>query len=565
MWERMSRPGMTGVVLAAMAIVACGSVAFAETASFQNGVNGYNGTVQIRISTGTGGSSTGGSLNDPDFVMCRMKDWVTDPVNPIEGSMDFWRFDNIVGTSPGQIPPSSTILSARLELRTCSNVTIPGLNPPLPHGTYVLSNGPMCLARMLVPVDETRLTLTRQWGVNPASNNYFPIVSIVPAPNPPLIMAWFDENGSTIQGPDFLAGDFDRPVGGYINMNVHDRVESADVTSIVQEWTNGADNYGFVMFGETTDYWVVEGTGRDYHYPNDVTRRPKLVVEYTPTRTLPMIFQQGTNGYAGCSMLRVGQDGTTLLGDAIDVATNAAYVDGGTGPTDPEFDALVKFDSLFGTGAGQIPPGTSIVKAYLALTTPPESNSVDVHTKGPYTVHRMLVDVDWTGTNHPARPFLWSEFAGGDGPTAADGEIGPELASAQAIAYDGRAFFDVTSAVQAWQNGSAPNYGLVVKPGTTDGWKIHWTGSSSPADLRPQLILLMPKWPSKPADFDGNTFVNSDDLSIFEGCASGPGIPFAGDCAKADFDDDLDVDQSDFSVFQVCYSGDEVAAPACRE
>ncbi|NLE57048.1 MAG: DUF2961 domain-containing protein [Planctomycetes bacterium] len=72
--------------------------------------------------------------------------------------------------------------------------------------------------------------------------------------------------------------------------------------------------------------------------------------------------------------------------------------------------------------------------------------------------------------------------------------------------------------------------------------------------------------PSVPGNLDNDCDVDQDDLSMFETCASGPGIPHAGGeaCQLADFDDDSDVDQFDFSVFQRCYSGANVAGnPDC--
>jgi hypothetical protein len=550
-------------LLLASWVAVCATGARGDTISFQNGFNGYNGTVQIRISSPIGPSQpsdTGGSINDPDFVMCRK--YVPDVTR---GSTDFWLFDNIVGTAPGQIPPNATILSARLELRTCSCLT----GPTPQHGTDVTSPGPMCLARMLdpnvAPPDENRLTpahltLTQPWGVcGSPYPNWCPITSIVPAPPLPLLWVWYDQRKGdvTTPGPDYQHGDFDRPAGGFIDMTVCDRVESADVTSIVQEWTNGAANYGFVMFADTTNAWMVEGTGVDYHFPDDLTRRPKLVVEYSPVQAQTFVFQQGTDGYAGCSMLRVGQDGTTVLGSAID--PGGAFLDGGTGPTDPEFDAIIRFGNIFGSAAGQIPANTSVLKAYLAVTTPPETNDANAHSSGPFNMHRMLVDVDWTGANHPAKPFLWSEFASGDGPTVADNEISAAVSSAQAMTFDGKAFFDITSTVQAWKAGS-PNYGLAIKPGTTDGWKMYWTSANDPA-LRPQLVIMVAR---RVPDLNGDGHVNAADFDLFRTCASGAAVPSAAGCSMADFDDDGDIDMLDFALFQTCYSGDLVASAECR-
>lgn len=507
------------VLLAGFALSAgvTASVAEVVTVSFQNGVNGYQGTTQFRI------TGDGGSIIDADFVQIQggpnatanQKRWA------------FWTFSDIVGTSPGQIPPGATIISARLELRTCS----------FQH-TAAKSTGPVCVARMLVPME------------------YIPNVPTWRAD----ATTWFTFSDD---GPNFQDRHFDRPVGGYIDMMEWDRVESAEIGPIVQAWADGEPNNGAIVIGDTTDTWVVEGFGQDAHHPGDVTRRPRLVVDYLPRRGMAVVFQQGVNGYDGCSMLRLGQD-STVVGNAVDVEGTAAYLKAGTGPDDPQVDALIRFDQLFGSGTNRIPANTPILKAYLTLTTPGSANSTNVRSMGPFSAHQLLVDVSWDGSGQPVKPFLWSQFAGDDGPSQADNEIGPALSSAQAMFYDSRAHFDVTSAVQAWQAGS-PNYGLAIKPGTSDGWKIFWTSVSSPSDVRPQLVIVIPRVPSKPADFNGDTYVDLDDFAIFADCASGDQVPFSGDCAKADLDDDGDVDMTDFAVFQICYSPGQMASLTCRQ
>jgi len=67
-----------------------------------------------------------------------------------------------------------------------------------------------------------------------------------------------------------------------------------------------------------------------------------------------------------------------------------------------------------------------------------------------------------------------------------------------------------------------------------------------------------------PGDFNRDGDIDSDDMKTFATCASGPAIPYAGDCGEADLDGDGDVDQSDFGVLQRCYSGkDRLVEPNC--
>ncbi|UCD28397.1 MAG: hypothetical protein JSV03_15135, partial [Planctomycetota bacterium] len=83
----------------------------------------------------------------------------------------------------------------------------------------------------------------------------------------------------------------------------------------------------------------------------------------------------------------------------------------------------------------------------------------------------------------------------------------------------------------------------------------------------PVVVKDVYVWPSGvPGDCDGDFDVDQEDFVLFESCASGPAIPYTGDCSDADFDSDGDVDQDDFAIFQCCYSGENIAAdPNCAD
>src|SRR5688572_9808010 len=97
------------------------------TTSFQQGVNGYAGTLDTDLNNG-----------EPDRVQGSDDQNLADLNAPIAQALI--RFDNIFGTGPGQVPPGATIDSATLILRT-SNV-----------GDLVRR------FRVLVPWDETTTT-----------------------------------------------------------------------------------------------------------------------------------------------------------------------------------------------------------------------------------------------------------------------------------------------------------------------------------------------------------------------------------------------------------------------
>lgn len=108
-----------------------------------------------------------------------------------------------------------------------------------------------------------------------------------------------------------------------------------------------------------------------------------------------------------------------------------------------------------------------------------------------------------------------------------------------------------------WQSSTGPLHAVICGnflPGRP-GDEILVAGQSG------EVTLLMV---ASPADFDRDGDVDGGDLTLFEACASGPGVPQAAGCEAKDFDSDADVDQSDFAVFQRCYTGENVPAdPNC--
>ncbi len=176
-------------------------------------------------------------------------------------------------------------------------------------------------------------------------------------------------------------------------------------------------------------------------------------------------FQQGLNGYAGTAdtMVCAGAADTSYGGTS-SLNVDNYDVSGGVS------QVLLRFDSLVGEAADQIPPGASVSSAILRL------NSLDTGNGG--HLHAMLRS--WSDTD------TWNSLTNGVAPddveamSIADGSIGANSV--------GDVDLNVTGTVQSWVNGAITNNGWVVLPNGTDGWHIA-SAEYGTAGYRPELIV----------------------------------------------------------------------------
>lgn len=187
-----------------------------RAATFQQGVNGYDGTIDIEIWAVSPHTCLEGNINAS-----------TDANNDGGESQILMRFDNIIGTKPGQIPPKSAVHSAKLVVSAFD------------EGTTVH------LHKMLVPWKRTAT-----WN------------SVV--------------GGVTADGLE-ASKKIDSFTFGKISASTSDI--PFEVTDTVQKWANGDGNYGWVFIN-------TGGNGWDFYTSefDDLKQRPKLIVEFTPPR-----------------------------------------------------------------------------------------------------------------------------------------------------------------------------------------------------------------------------------------------------------------------------------------
>lgn len=489
-------------------MVAAGTPCLAQTTvSFQEGVGGYTGLFDVFISlnatqvpNGRDGNVLGSSVTQK-FVDGR---YAEQPTNNTEAGNEvqyLLRFDNMFGAGAGLIPLGAKITNASLTLTSGD-------------GNFAETNGVYGLAQMLVPFNE--------------------------------LTTWTSLSNGFDAGAAFIGGASDRPVDhsfkGPIAKSTLTPVQtSADITRIVQNWSSGTTNNGLLLRSSTNDGWQVMTSGA-------VTPglRPKLDVTYTtapqPTTTA-VALQQGVNGYSGTIMARLDAGANDGMGgfpdqETIDGSTLETAALDGPNLSNTSYDqlALIKFNNIFVSQGGTVPDSATILDAQLIVDTGSPVVDLNAHTPGDFGVHRMLVD--WNTTS------LYTDFSG-DGPDEADGEIGPVLDVTGAVIADARVYFDVTSAVDAWQSGSS-NFGLALRyQDTADGWGIKFTGSDSP----PQLLINYTIG-SDDADFDNSGDVDGRDFLIWQrGFGSGTTN------ATGDANGDGTVNSADLAIWQNQYGG----------
>ena len=239
-------------------------------------------------------------------------------------------------------------------------------------------------------------------------------------------------------------------------------------------------------------------------------------------------FQQN-DFYQGTVMMRLRNQDTIIA----DASTAAMDVDGGSSAVGDALYSLIflRFDEVFGDAPGQVPYGSTIVRAALEVVTNVSGNAQSGNI---FTVAPLLnpIMVPETGTIFAA----YSNSSGFGGPDFGDSHTGrpgnpfrsvnlPILTQDQGE----RTFNDITEIVRGWAQGTveAPlNNGLIISDTNgTDGWAISSVGHATEAN-RPKLrIEYYP--PATAVERNAATLVLTQGMEI-----PGTGFPYDG-CVSA--------------------------------
>ena len=225
-----------------------------------------------------------------------------------------------------------------------------------------------------------------------------------------------------------------------------------DVTTSLSAWSQGEQNWGWVLTGGTDPFAFDSAEG-------GVSPVLTVVVEEVQPTSGTVSFQQGVSGYTGTTDTYIRENRATTDYSGLE----KVYVEGSE-PGGGEMQALLSFDSIFGNQPGQIPLGAVITSATLDL-------DIGDQTTDPVTLHQMLIDWDGTPT------LTWDAFGSGiqtDG-TEASSEA---IASLPFGISASSGTIDVTASLQAWSDGEQ-NHGWLLSSVGEDIWRFASSESGS--------------------------------------------------------------------------------------
>jgi hypothetical protein len=393
------------------------------TYTYQLGSNGFTSVVDINIAE----QNPDVAYPSADILGVDLEDVYNTPDTETQLLI---KFSDLFGNSAGQIAKDATIERAVLSLVTDNGTT-----------------NDISVHRMLLPWDESATWNSFDGGVN---------ADDVDAESDP---------SAIVSAPS--VGD----------------VAQFDITSSITIWQSNPElNYGWVVFNDGTDGWDVFASEHD-----TVSERPKLTIDVvcsngpfgtdtdTDTDTEPLCepifftFRAGLDGYTDVVDINLSQqepdsvlNSETTIGVDLEDTHNTS---------ETETQALIRFNNIFGTAAGQIPVDADIVSAELSVTT---SNA----TTNNISLHQMLVDWGPDAT--------WNLTVDGVSADDVESVATPDTTpSSQSV---GASSFDVTASVISWQSGTTSNFGWVILNDGVDGWDFDASESSSESK-RPTLIV----------------------------------------------------------------------------
>ncbi|MCA9246064.1 MAG: DNRLRE domain-containing protein [Planctomycetales bacterium] len=273
----------------------------------------------------------------------------------------------------------------------------------------------------------------------------------------PMLQPWSDADtwnslGTGIQNDDVEAAAVADATTGSIGAGML----WIDVTASLNAWlANPADNQGWALLPGGND-------GIDFDSAEGGTP-PRLIVSFDPPPDLSetVMFQQGADGYVGAADTFL-QEGAPNAENSAAASINIDGLDLGGA-----VQGLLRFDDLFGPGAGQIPLAATLNSATLELRVTNPGGAIELH--------RMLQP--WSDTESWNARVAGIQTDDSEAAAAADATTGAVGVGTLAI--------DVTASLAAWQANPAQNFGWALLPTAVDGVDF----DSSEGAVHPKLTV----------------------------------------------------------------------------
>jgi hypothetical protein len=265
----------------------------------------------------------------------------------------------------------------------------------------------------------------------------------------------------------------------------HDVYFGTDASNLplVSAQQSGATYDPGLLQMDTTYYWAID----EHNSVGGVTYGD--VWSFTTAPPAPLTFQQGVNGYAGMAdtMICYSSPNKNYADSAVNYESGYQYQynsDTSSGSPAGPAHVLLRFDNIIGSGAGQIPAGSTILSATLRLRTLDDSNGGKLH--------RILQS--WS-----AATITWANSFGGNGIQADGSEAAvTEDAGVTSTSGAGDTDLNVTATVQGYVDGTITNNGWAILPNGSNGW--HIAAAEHPTvDYRPELIVSFTQPQNQPA------------------------------------------------------------------
>jgi hypothetical protein len=234
-----------------------------------------------------------------------------------------------------------------------------------------------------------------------------------------------------------------------------------------------------VVTGQNTATWTlhnllrtIEDTYGTTHSGAAASVRP-IVGSFTTDQPIVVRgFQKGVGGYTSAKDTYIDSSaGSTNFNHGGDAEV---WVDGS-----PSQQGLIRFDDIVGNGATQVASGTKVLSAKLRIYTGNTANDESPNNFGLYTMLRTWEESDTYDS-------LVGGISGSEVAASPSFTVRPNDEGAYVV-------FDVTDTVQAWVDGTLPNFGWMLRNDTAgNGWRFISSDNGTVGN-RPYLEIVVPE------------------------------------------------------------------------